>query len=269
MEYKVQKIKRFYKRWWFWVLTVFVLLLIIGVSGGSSPEKTTESMEGTVQPLSQGTSQEAISKLTDGTPKAKLEETASQSDNETTQASDQNNTTEVTRCVAQKINSLNNVQLLFFWDYLTRNVSSLDDELEIIAKMSQKLGCPKLVIVTPGTPEDLEKNWKTIKSFSGKGSQELETVNISDPKWRFKIVWDGTPEGTSSELWGIWQYLDDDPRYPSSALWVPAFYGPRSDKRIFPQFEENESRTGNFKLRIEADARTQWQIEVQIFSPAN
>ena len=35
--------KRFYKRWWFWVLAVIAFLIIVGIAGSPTPEKVGEA----------------------------------------------------------------------------------------------------------------------------------------------------------------------------------------------------------------------------------
>lgn len=56
---KVPSKKKFYKRWWVWVLAVVVLLIVIGASGDSSPKKVGENQGGgaPAQPVAQEQSQ--------------------------------------------------------------------------------------------------------------------------------------------------------------------------------------------------------------------
>ncbi len=57
MEDKIPSKKKFYKRWWVWVLAVVVLLIVIGANGDSSPKKVGENEQATA-PAQQATQEQ-------------------------------------------------------------------------------------------------------------------------------------------------------------------------------------------------------------------
>ncbi len=93
-------------------------------------------------------------------------------------------------CVSGKINNLDNVHLLAFYDW-TQGLSPRSSQQTIIASIAQKLGCPQPTFRT------IPAQTEIIKSWNGAGSQSLGAVtfdnSIPKAEWFFRLEWSNSP----------------------------------------------------------------------------
>lgn len=120
------------------------------------------------------------------------------------------------------------------------------------------------IVRITGTPTDLtqksqtKEEWKTVKTYQGRGSQDLGLLVIPQKKFRLVMTWKNIPTDWWDERWGIWE-CEITQEYESCALWFPA---PRVDTTDLI-WENPKFSIPNPSLKIKVENSVFWVIEVQ------
>jgi hypothetical protein len=87
-------------------------------------------------------------------------------------------------CILEKINALNNLQLLTFYDWFKSLSPNASEETRLVS-VSRKLDCPEPVEKTiPAITEPMQ-------SFSGVGSKKFGAISFDSGQWSLSGSWSG------------------------------------------------------------------------------
>lgn len=170
-------------------------------------------------------------------------------------------------CVSERINALNNLQLLAFYEWF-KSLSPYASEETQLVSISRQLGCPDPVIKT--IPAKIE----LLKSWNDAGAQTLEMLfNIPSP-WQLTGSWSQKESigATDAESpYGVF-ICEPDSRYEVCSLLAAGFFSPRTSGNFYGISDQYDFLQGTFFLKIEpnpSDPNPSWSIRLEkILEPA-
>lgn len=185
-------------------------------------------------------------------------------------------------CVVERINALNNIQLLALYELMKSVYPTEYNQLLVIAR---KLGCPDPVLKT------IPAKTEILYSKSGIGSKELGMISISDTiekkDWFLLLFWSNSPfnetfgvgTGISGEEIELrkasWEYgivTYDENATIIGTPYVIGFYSPSGSNQESGEYllGGNIIRPNRFEyLRVKAPNQASWEVKIEkIVEPA-
>lgn len=169
-------------------------------------------------------------------------------------------------CVIERINGLNNLQLLTFYDWF-KSLSPLASEETRITGVARKLGCPEPVV------KNIPAKVELVKSWTGTGAKTLETISNPPPPWQLTGTWSMKESigVTDAEApYGVF-LCEPDPRYETCSLLAAGFFSPRTSGSFYGVSDQYGSLK-DFYLKVEpnpSDQNASWSIRLErVLEPA-
>jgi len=169
-------------------------------------------------------------------------------------------------CVVERINGLNNLQLLTFYDWF-KSLSPHASEETRLTGVARKLDCPEPVVKTIPAKVEL------IKSWTGTGAKTLETISNPSSPWQLTGIWSMTESigVTDAETpYGVF-LCEPDPRYETCSLLAAGFFNPRTSGNFYGVSDQYGSLK-NFYLKVEpnpSDPNASWSFRLErVLEPA-
>lgn len=169
-------------------------------------------------------------------------------------------------CVIERINGLNNLQLLTFYDWF-KSLSPYASEESRITGAARKLDCPEPIVKTIPAKVEL------IKSWIGTGAKTLEMISNPPLPWQLTGTWSmkesiGTTDAEAP--YGVF-LCEPDPRYETCSLLTAGFFNPRTSGNFYGVSDQHSSLK-DFYLKVEpnsSDLNASWSFKLEkVLEPA-
>lgn len=169
-------------------------------------------------------------------------------------------------CVLSRVNSLDNVQLLSFYEWFQSLSPYASEESRTVA-IARKLGCPEPII------KSIPAKTELIKSWSGTGPKTLETISDVPLPWQVTGTWfmKETLGSTDAEApYGV-LLCEPNQQYETCSLLAAGFFSPRTSGNFYGASDQYTALE-RFYLKIEtnpSDPNSSWAMRLEtVLEPA-